>query len=192
MIFVVVAAAVAVGRNAVPTTPAQNAAPPSMAPPPNSASPSPPSGASKSGFLPKKIGERAGLATPDDSEHMITFYITKITVDPKCTSSLSRPSGKHTILLDVSVQTENFSSPSDRSNVSAVLNPFAFQTRGSDGTTHTAKAGTCVPDLKAMPTEYAPNSKYVGQIELETEDKSGALLLAPGGLSNSSGWEWQY
>ncbi|WP_275295843.1 hypothetical protein [Amycolatopsis sp. La24] len=143
------------------------------------------------GYLPKKVGERAGLFNPDGS-NAVDFWVTKVSVDPKCGEYGSRSAGKHTIVVDMTVQTYKMD-PQVSSSLGGVLNPTVFQTRGKDGVTNEASISMCVDSPKRLPDQYAPNSKYTGQLEFESPDASGALLLTPmQGMQGSSGWEWQF
>ncbi len=141
------------------------------------------------GYLPKQIGERAGLFNPDGS-NAVDFWVTKVTVDPKCDEYGSRSPGKHTIVVDMTVQTYKMDQQVS-SSLSGVLNPTVFQTRGKDGVTNEASMSMCLNSGKRLPDQYAPNSKYTGQMEFESPDAAGALLLTPSqGMEGSSGWEW--
>lgn len=144
------------------------------------------------GFIPKKIGEQAAFTNPDGGS-AADFWITKITVDPKCGPYMKRNPGKHTLLIDVTIQTHTSDADPGFVTVAGAINPFSLQTKGEDGVTNQAEFGTCVASPKALPTSFAANSKYTGQMEVETSNPHGALLMAAsGGLTNTGGWEWKY
>ncbi|MEU3626318.1 hypothetical protein BS329_16350 [Amycolatopsis coloradensis] len=145
----------------------------------------------EAGFRPLKVGEEASWGPNGGRDPFVKFTLTKIAVDPKCSPYMKRDAGKHTLLVDVAVQTLDFPDDSAGFEIAATLNPFKFQTRDAAGTTHSGSISICVGSSKHMPVTYSPNSKYTGQIEIEVEDKTGALLLARG-FSNGSGWEWAY
>ncbi|HET6291040.1 MAG TPA: hypothetical protein VFG15_30385 [Amycolatopsis sp.] len=144
-----------------------------------------------SGFQQLKIGEQASWGPNGGRDPFVRFALTKIAVDPKCSQYMKRDAGKHTLLVDVTVETLAFPDDSASLDIAATINPLKFQTRDAGGTTHSGSIGMCVGSPKHLPMNYAPNSRYTGQIEIEVEDKSGALLLARG-FSNGSGWEWAY
>lgn len=146
---------------------------------------------SASGFKQMKVGEEASFGPNDGGDPIVKFTITKITVDPKCGPYMRRGAGKHTLVLDVTAQTLGFPDGTSQLQIAGVLNPFAFQTKASDGTTHAVTFSTCLAKVNRMPDQYSPNSKYTGQIEIEADDKAGSLLLARN-FSNGSGWEWPF
>ncbi|NBH04146.1 hypothetical protein [Amycolatopsis sp. SID8362] len=175
-----------------PTATAPVAAPASV----SSSPPAAPSSAAPA-YITKKVGERAGITNTDGSP-AVDFWVTKIWVDPKCTPYASRAADKHTLLLDVTVKT--YTDRDAESGISAfsvlpgLINPFAFSTTGADGVTNQAEADTCA-DPKQLPSAYAPNRTYTGQISLSTSAKSGTLQLTDGsGLfgPGAHGWEWSY
>lgn len=146
---------------------------------------------SESGFKQMKVGEEASFGPNDGGNPIVKFIITKIIVDPKCGPYMRRGAGKHTLVLDVTAQTLDFPDGTSPLQIAGTLNPFAFQTKAADGTTHAVTFSTCLAKVNRMPDQYSPNSKYSGQIEVEADDKAGSLLLARN-FSNGSGWEWPF
>ncbi|MEU4675035.1 hypothetical protein AB0F91_45620 [Amycolatopsis sp. NPDC023774] len=152
-----------------------------------------------SAYLAKKVGDHAGI-TNSDGGTAVDFWITKITVDPKCDPYMPRDAGKHTVLLDVTVKTsvdKDAGQPGGGvfGSLSGLINPYAFSTTGSSGVTDQAEMDMCRSNLKELPQTYAPNRTYTGQIAYATPDKSGKLQLTDpsGGFSNGTfGWEWSY
>ncbi len=156
------------------------------------AEPSEPAGQlTESGFRKLAVGDEASFGPNDGADPIVKFTITKITVDPKCGPYMRRGAGKHTLVLDVAAQTLAFPDDTSPLQIAGTLNPFAFQTKGADGTTHAVTLSTCLAKVNRMPDQYSPNSKYTGQIEFEADDKTGSLLLARS-FSNGSGWEWPF
>lgn len=154
--------------------------------------PGSPAAKTDQGFIAKKVGEQAGLTNPDGSA-AVDFWITKITVDPKCGPYMKRDSGKHTLLLDITVQTHTAADESTFPGLPGLINPFTFQTKGEDGVSNQAEAGLCTTTPKALPSSYAANSKYTGQIEIQTANPHGSLLLAAQSMvTGTNGWEWAY
>ncbi|MFJ1760254.1 hypothetical protein ACIOD2_08050 [Amycolatopsis sp. NPDC088138] len=172
-------------------TSAAAAAPASVAqssPAPTSAAPA---------YIAKKVGEKAGITNTDGSD-AVDFWITKIALDPKCSPYSSREAGKHTLLLDVTVKT--YTDHDVDKGVSAfsvlpgLINPYAFSTTGSDGVTNQAETDMCIMP-KDLPSAYAPNRTYTGQIAIGTTAKSGTVQLTDGsGMfgPGAHGWEWSY
>jgi hypothetical protein len=185
----------ACGHEAPKTTPGATAvAAPASVPPTAAPTPSAP----VSGYITKKVGERAGITNTDGSA-AVDFWITRITVDPKCDAYMSRSAGNHTILLDVTVQTHTDKDADQGSSAFGILpgliNPYALSTTGNDGVTNQAETDMCLLSTKQLPSAYGPNRTYTGQIAIATTDKTGALQLTDGsGLlgQGAHGWEWKY
>jgi hypothetical protein len=189
LVFIVLIAAIA----SVPTprTGVSNADAGASQAAPDAPSTSPADQLNEAGFRQLKVGEEASFGPNNGATPIVKFTITKITVDPKCGPYMKRGAGKHTLVLDVTAQTLDFPTGAEGMEIAGTLNPFAFQTRGADGTTHAVGVSTCLATTNRMPDVYSPNSKYAGQLELEVDDKAGALRLARG-FTNGSGWEWPY
>jgi hypothetical protein len=67
-------------------------------------------------------------------------------------------------------------------------------TTGADGVTNQAQADMCT-EPKPLPSAYAPDRTYTGQVAISTAAKSGTLQLTDGsGLfgPGAHGWEWSY
>ncbi|MEU8636805.1 hypothetical protein AB0C38_31930 [Amycolatopsis sp. NPDC048633] len=176
-----------------PAAASAGAAAPASVPPSTSAAPS----STAPAYIAKKVGEKAGVTNSDGSQ-AVDFWVTKIAVDPKCEQYMSRDTGKHTILLDVTVKTyidkDSSTGISAFSILPGLINPYAFSTTGSDGVTNQAETDMCVMP-KQLPSSYAPNRTYTGQIAIATTSKSGTLqmtdnsgMFGPG----AHGWEWSY
>ncbi|MCR6484159.1 hypothetical protein M8542_15160 [Amycolatopsis sp. OK19-0408] len=183
----------ACGNEAPPTTAAASVQAPASVSPTASTAPS----STAPAYITKKVGERAGITNTDGSP-AVDFWVTKIAVDPKCGSYMSREAGKHTLLLDVTVKTYTEHDANSDINAFTVLpgliNPFAFSTTGADGVTNQAETDMCV-EPKSLPSAYAANRTYTGQVALSTTAKSGTVQLTDGsGLfgPGAHGWEWSY
>ncbi|MFI5615638.1 hypothetical protein [Amycolatopsis sp. NPDC051903] len=188
----------ACGTNAAPTTPSFPNAP-APASVTTAASPAAAAPASQSpSYLTKKVGDRAGI-TNTDTTTAVDFWITKITVDPKCDPYSKREPGKHTVLLDVTVKTAVDKDVAMGGGafdlLPGLINPYAFSTTGSSGVTDQAETDLCLTSTKELPSTYAPNHTYTGQIAFATPDASGKLqLTTPSGFFHDGvlGWEWSY
>jgi hypothetical protein len=148
--------------------------------------------ANAQGYIPKALGEAAGLSSPDGSSES-TFTIDKITVDPKCSRYGFKPQSGHTLLLDVRVATGPDADVA--SELSGILSPFSFQAVGADSVTHQAQVGACTDTTKALVNSgFGPNQKYSGTIELVVPDSHGTLRAVLPTASNDGvlGWEWKY
>ena len=189
LVFIVFIAAVVSAPN--PRTGVSDVGAGASAAAPADSSTSAPAELNESGFKPMKVGDEASFGPNDGADPIVKFTITKITVDPKCGPYMRRGAGKHTLVLDVTAQTLAFPDATAPLQIAGALNPFAFQTKAADGTTHAVTFSTCLAKVNRMPDTYSPNSKYSGQIEVEADDKTGTLRLARG-FTNGSGWEWPY
>lgn len=145
----------------------------------------------------KSVGQVWGTLDPATGQPRITARLTKITVDPVCDPSGTRKPGMHTLVLDFTVQTS--AANGDPSDIYAfgndVLNETRFSTRGDDGITNQAEYNSpCKWQVKKLPTQFAPGSKYTGQLVVDAPNPHGTLLLTAGNgfLNGSLGWEWDY
>lgn len=180
-----------------PTSAASGPAAPASVSPTSSPSTAASAASTATGYIPKKVGERAGITNPDGTP-AVEFWVTKIAVDPKCGQYMSRQPGKHTLLLDVTIKTQTDRADgnglSTFSILPSLINPYAFSTTGSDGVTNQAETDTCVVP-KALPSAYAPNRTYTGQIAIATTATTGTLQLTDGTGAmgpGAHGWEWSY
>ncbi|MET7997893.1 hypothetical protein ABZU76_44120 [Amycolatopsis sp. NPDC005232] len=185
----------ACGNNAPPAAPHHDQAEIVPITPPAAAAP--PSGTPT--YLAKRVGERAGITNRDGSE-AVDFWITKISVDPKCDPySQHEAGGRHTVVLDVTVKTYTDKIAGQRLSPFKVLpgtiNPFSLSTAGSTGVTRRIETDRCVTTPKKLPSTYAPGHAYTGQIAFATPYKSGKVQVtqSSGYFQNSTlGWEWSY
>ncbi|QRP42796.1 hypothetical protein [Amycolatopsis sp. FDAARGOS 1241] len=188
----------ACGTNAAPTTPSFPNAPAPASVNAASRAAAAPTSASPS-YLAKKVGDRAGI-TNSDGSIAVDFWITKVRVDPKCDPYSQREAGKHTVVMDVTVKTytdKDASQPGGSAfdALPGLINPYAFSSTGSSGVTNQAETDMCLLPQKELPSTYAPNRTYTGQISFATPDASGKLqLTVPSGFFQNGGlgWEWSY
>ncbi|MGW4488840.1 hypothetical protein ACWEOE_34005 [Amycolatopsis sp. NPDC004368] len=147
--------------------------------------------------LETKLGQPARINTRDGSE-AADFWITKISVDPKCDPDGRREvGGRHTIVLDITVKTHTDKVAGQRLSPFRTLpggiNPFSLSTTGRTGDVRRIDTDGCVTALKELPSLYVPGHTYTGQLAFATPDKSGKLLVTESsGYFQAGGWEWSY
>ncbi|MFC9252432.1 hypothetical protein [Amycolatopsis thailandensis] len=113
---------------------------------------------------------------------------------PTTASSTTAPSAapRHEVVISITGADGN--GLSTFSILPSLINPYAFSTTGSDGVTNQAETDTCVSP-KALPSAYAPNRTYTGQIAIATTATIGTLQLTDGTGAlgpGAHGWEWSY
>lgn len=80
--------------------------------------------------------------------------------------------------------------------MSEPLNPLSFSYIGSDNITvssiATPETYECLPENQYLPGQMGPGQQYAGDIVFDLPAAHGALVLELPGLSNASGWEWDF
>lgn len=156
------------------------------------AAPGPPTSAR--GTIVKALGQTAGIGA--DAQHLqVTFTVDAI-APARCDNPYGggeKPTGT-LIAAHLRLSTAAGTAPA-----LTMVNPADFEFVGADGITH---AGTEIADaatygcLKAPEqfpeTQFAPGSSYVGDVVLDVPSPHGALIFAPAGLTDASGWEWDF
>lgn len=144
------------------------------------------------GFLPKKLGELAGLdCTTGLDSCPLKFTVDKIEVNPKCYQyGTPAAAGRKTVLLHVSLTTGTLSN--DLAAVAPMIfNPFSLKGLGADGFVHDAQPGSCTDYAGRLSNTILPNSRYAGTVEVEVSESSvsiaSAQLASPDG---TRGWVW--
>lgn len=148
---------------------------------------------SERGNVVKKVGDVAAFG-PTQDNLVVKFVVDKITVGAKCeTPYPQKPQNGTFLKLDLRLET---STTMDQSSAFMSVNPFDFSTVGTDGVTEsslwTGPAAGCLRSTDQLPPNLSPGSKYRGAIMLDTRNKSGTLVLKPGFMAATGGWEWQY
>lgn len=145
------------------------------------------------GYIPKKLGEEAGLTPGQDRNDpgTVKFVVDKVEVDPSCHEYGMKPENGHTLLLHMRVATGNNREYAEGS--SGIFQATNFVEIGKDGISHPARYGECTDYAQRLPDNFGMNQRYVGTVELVVPEASGTIVLAlPGGMNNTSGWEWRY
>ncbi|XVV05821.1 hypothetical protein ACQPW3_10695 [Actinosynnema sp. CA-248983] len=143
------------------------------------------------GLLAKGIGQQAGFSTPAGVDQA-TFTLDAITVDDPCTGPYPKAAEQgHMVVLSFTVTTAATLLPEEGWHI----RPADFALVGPDGVTDTnldtTAALMCLADRDLLPTEpYAPASKYVGKIALDTRHPAGTVLYRPQNMRDGGGWEW--
>lgn len=143
------------------------------------------------GLLVKSIGQPAGFSTPAGVDQA-TFTLDAITVDAPCTGPYPKAAEQgHMVVLSFTVTTATTLLREEGWHI----RPADFALVGPDGVTDTnldtTAALMCLADRDLLPTEpYAPASKYVGKIALDTRHAAGTMLYRPRNMRDGGGWEW--
>lgn len=158
-----------------------------------SASTAPAAEKSERGNLVKKVGQGAGLSTPE-GEQTVTFVINSITVDGQCTGEFATPpENGHFVILDVSVKTEPTLAETDYPQFS--ISQSGWKAIAPNGTTSNANPGTgasyrCLTESENLPQTMGPAEQAAGKVVLDLENPEGILIFNDAGAM--SGWEWTY
>ena len=169
---------------------------PAPSPAPSSASPTTTSTAAKNrtaqGFLPKKLGEVAGLdCTSGLDSCPLKFTVDKIEVNPKCHQyGTPAAAGRKTLLLHVSLTTGDLDA-SLTALAPMLFNPFSLKGLSADGFVHDAQPGSCTNFDGRLSNTILPNSKYTGTVEVEVPESAASIASAQQLDPNSArGWVW--
>jgi hypothetical protein len=140
------------------------------------------------GFIPKQMGQQAGLSSASDHSLVTTsFSVDRIRVDPICTSG--RGANAHAVVLDIRVATTALD-PGEGSDLAGMFNYSSFELIGPDGVTHAATFDSCIGATE-QPSLYTSNSKYVFSIDLGSSIvPAQVVLLMPVDVSGNNGWIW--
>jgi len=148
------------------------------------------------GTIPKQIGELAGYGpacTGPITECEVRFVIDEITVDPECSRQYAMASENgHLVAVRFNVET----SPTfDPMMIPFAPNAYSLSIQGPDGFTDaglsTDAAYVCMTEQEMLPPgDFAPASRYVGTVVLDSKYDRGILMFRPEG-GGFGGWEWQ-
>jgi hypothetical protein len=174
--------------SAAPTSPVVTPVPTAT----STASPSPTAARSARGNLIKKVGQ-AGSLKLEDGQQMMSFVVTKISVDAACTSPYAQPAQNgHFVALKINVETT--------AALAQDINQFvwfggqSWKLIADNGTTYngsldsTAAYG-CMQDAERLPAKIGPAEKVTGTLVLDVPATSGTLVFDSAG---SGGWEWTF
>lgn len=196
--FTAACAALVLAGCASPATPgATSAAPtaPVVTPVPTDSptpSPSPTLPRSARGNLIKKVGQ-AGSLKLENGQQMMSFVVSKISVDAACTSPYAKPAENgHFLTLKISVETT--------AALAQDINQFvwfggqSWKFIASNGTTYngsldTSAAYMCIQDAERLPAKIGPAEKVTGTLVLDVPATSGTLVFDS---ASGGGWEWTF
>jgi hypothetical protein len=146
----------------------------------------------------KAIGEEAGFST-DKAHGVITFAIDSI-APITCDNPYNSGPATNGHFIGAHLRLSTAAAGADLSGAPSYINAADFSFVGSDGITvpgaaiATVATYGCLKDAEQFPSSpFAPGSDYVGTFVLDLPEEHGALIYSPaGGLSNGSGWEWDF
>lgn len=143
------------------------------------------------GYVVVPPGSKAAIVGSSSSVEEVTqFKVEFVEVDPECADHHSRPEKGRTLLVTFRIVTGTDDRISSR--LGGVFVPRAFSELTSGGVTVPAERGFCTESGWSLPGRYAPNSEYIGTIELVVPEASGTLLMDNLENSAGGGWEWSY
>lgn len=143
------------------------------------------------GYVAVPEGRRAIVGVESSTvEEATKFVVESVEVDPPCSSFMDPPEDGHTLLVTFRITTGSDKRISDR--LRPMFVQFAFSELTRDGTTVPVRRGICTDEGWSMPHRYAPNSEYVGTVELVVPEASGTLLMDNLADRRGGGWEWSY
>jgi hypothetical protein len=162
---------------------------------PVSATPTPTqrAGLSPQGFLPKEIGQLAGLDCPgtDINACGIKFQVVKIDTNPEC-HQYGKPAaaGRKILVLHVSMTTGTLS-PEGAAAAPLIFNPFSLRGIGGDGFVHDAQPGNCTDFDGRFTATVLPNAKYEGLVEVEVPESVTSIASSRQAAADGGrGWVW--
>lgn len=145
------------------------------------------------GYIPKKVGEVAGLASSTDAM-LVSFTVTKIELDPTCDSGIARkPQNGHFLAVHMTVRTsKDYNAESDGY---LTFSQDDFRIIGPDNTVEnnvgTFPAYECLTLTEMLPhDDLVPGTTIKGAIVLDTQYRHGSLVMTQPGMTG--GWEWTY
>lgn len=142
---------------------------------------------SERGNLIKNVGDVFGLGTSDES--VASFVVTKITVDPQCTSEFAEaPEHGHFVRLDIEGET-TADLPGELYFAGGSWTAIADNGTTFNGDPWSYTAVTCVDDVDRFPSIIGPGERVAGAVILDVPTPTGVLVLSP---EPGLGWEWKY
>jgi len=144
------------------------------------------------GNLAKKVGEIASI-TGTDGKTLVTFTVTKIEPNFKCTDKYASASENgNFIAITMDITTSKDLASSDVRNL--YMSGSSFKVIGPDGTTEndssTAATYSCISSKQEVPGMIGPGEHVVGMVVLDSQYKSGGLALTQPFMDG--GWEWSF
>ncbi|ACU36522.1 hypothetical protein [Actinosynnema mirum] len=143
------------------------------------------------GFLPKEVGQAAGIDCASDLESCkVKFTVDEIEVSPECDEFGTPASdGRKTFLLHVSLTTGEMSE-NGKSVAPLLFNPYSLKGIGDDGFVHDALPGSCAGYDGRISNDIFNNSKYTGKVEVELPASTTSIASAHD-FGENRGWVWK-
>jgi hypothetical protein len=160
----------------------------------SAASDNPDGATNERGNIVRTVGQGAGLAD-ESGKQAVSFVVTKITADPKCTGQYPRPAvNGHYLALNISAQgyaplKTLFGSGTFDFNA-ANWKLIAANGTTFNGDLNSGPALGCLPDAQQLPDRVGVGEKITGTLILDVPATKGTLVFAPTFADKS--WEWQY
>lgn len=151
-------------------------------------------GLTPQGFLPKEIGQLAGLDCTGSviDSCGIKFQVSSIDTNPQC-YQYGKPAeaGRKTLLLHVSMTTGTLSQ--DGSTFApTIFNPFSLKGISADGFVHEAQPGNCTDYKGRLASTILSNARYEGTVEVEVPESVTSIASAQqvAAADGNRGWVW--
>lgn len=166
---------------------------PSVEPATSTPSPTPTASAaeptqSERGNLVKEVGDTFGLGA-EGGGSLASFVVTKITVDPQCTSEFAEaPEHGHFVRLDVEGET---APELEQELYFASGSWFVVAENGTtfNGDPWSLAAAGCMDQTERLPSIIGPGERLSGAVLLDVPTPHGTIIMK---TDSGSGWEWAY
>jgi hypothetical protein len=146
------------------------------------------------GNIVKTLGQEGGWGVVN-GQPAVTFVVDAITPNQPCDNPYAgKPVNGHFLGVHMRMATAPGFDPNQGS---FGMSTYFWKFIGSNGVTNTSLTSpgsySCLKDAENFPTaQLGPGQSYEGTIVLDLPETNGALIFAPGGVSNASGWEWDF
>ena len=155
---------------------------------------------SERGNIPKVVGEKAGILTPDGQTRLVTFIVTRLLADPLCLNAEPpAPTNGHYLEVDLQViTTADLADEGDASTVTFSPDNWFFYPPDSPGLVAGGIGATgdnddCELSVPPLPDSIGPSQNVTGSVLLDVSDDSHYVAYAPdNGCGCGSAWEWPY
>lgn len=155
---------------------------------------------SERGNIPKLVGQKAGILSPDGRSHVVTFTVTRIVTDPHCLNqAASAPANGHYVEVDLDVVT-TAGMGIEGSDPTVTFGPdnWYFYPPDGDGLIAGgvgafAAGDDCELSVPALPDAIGASQTVSGSVLLDVRPGSVYLSYNPQLVCGcDDGWEWPY